>query len=216
VTQPIAVQKADEALVKVCGEVCQASTDKRDLAPFAEALERALRGRKLALLAHGREVRGAVAPWPKDALVFRWILPLGKIEIPKARPRKPRKDGTFGNRPKGFVKADLAPTLNNYKDLPVFALNAVRDALDDRIAELMPSFPNAMANGKRRAIYIERHSSSSPDEESIDVLGGKCPVDRLVVAGVLAGDTRAKLERLGQHVPAKPGEGRVVIEVYDL
>jgi hypothetical protein len=148
--------------------------------------------------------------------VFRWILPLGKVEIPKARPRVPRKDGTFAERPKGTLAVELAPTLNAYKSMKPFILSALRDALDDRIAELLPTFPRALAQGKRRGVYLERHSTREPDETSLDVLGGKCPLDRLVIAGVLAGDSRAHVERVGMWIPAKKNEGRVVIEVYDL
>lgn len=71
--------------------------------------------------------------------------------------------------------------------------------------------------GRRRAVYVVRESSARPDEESLDGhLGAKIPVDRLVQAGVLRGDSHDWLVRYGTWKRAKPGEGRVVVDVYEI
>lgn len=71
--------------------------------------------------------------------------------------------------------------------------------------------------GRKRAVVVTRFSSVRPDEESVDAtLGGKIPVDRLVQAGVLRGDTHVWLVRYGSWVPCLRGEGRVVVDVYEI
>ena len=71
--------------------------------------------------------------------------------------------------------------------------------------------------GRRRAVVVTRESSVRPDEESLDAhLGAKIPLDRLVQAGVLRGDSHDWLVRYGTWQRAKPGEGRVVVDVYEI
>ena len=59
-------------------------------------------------------------------------------------------------------------------------------------------------------------SSRRIDDVSVDVVGGKIPVDRLVQAEILVGDSAKWLEREAAWEPCEPGEGRVIVEVYDL
>lgn len=70
--------------------------------------------------------------------------------------------------------------------------------------------------GRRRIVVVTRVSSVRPDELSVDVLGGKIPIDRLVQAGVLRGDNDKWLARYGLWQQASPGEGRVVVDVYEV
>jgi len=71
--------------------------------------------------------------------------------------------------------------------------------------------------GRRRAVVVTRESSVRPDEESLDAhLGAKVALDRLVQAGVLRGDTHDWLVRYGTWKRAKPGEGRVTVDVYEI
>lgn len=71
--------------------------------------------------------------------------------------------------------------------------------------------------GRRRVVVVTRESSVRPDELSIDAhLGGKIPLDRIVQAGVLRGDSHKWLVRYGTWKEAPPGEGRVVIDVYEI
>lgn len=75
---------------------------------------------------------------------------------------------------------------------------------------------NVREGGRRRAVVVTRESSARPDEEALDSIGGKIPLDRLVQAGVLRGDSHDWLVRFGQWQRAKPGEGRVVVDVYEI
>lgn len=75
---------------------------------------------------------------------------------------------------------------------------------------------NVREGGRRRAVFVTRESSVRPDEEALDVMGAKIPLDRLVHAGVLRGDTHDWLVRYGTWKRAKPGEGRVVVDVYEI
>lgn len=70
--------------------------------------------------------------------------------------------------------------------------------------------------GRRRAVCLTRESSVRPDEDATDIAGGKVPLDRLVQAGVLRGDSHDWLVRYGTWKRAKPGEGRVVVDVYEI
>lgn len=70
--------------------------------------------------------------------------------------------------------------------------------------------------GRRRAVVITRESSVRPDEIAVDAIGGKIPLDRLVHAGVLRGDSPQWLVRYCDWKSVAPGEGRVVIDVYEI
>lgn len=69
--------------------------------------------------------------------------------------------------------------------------------------------------GKRRLVRVTRHSTKEPDEISIDILGGKLALDRLVAAGVLVDDNRKWCEREPLWLPAHPKQGYVSVEVFD-
>ena len=72
-----------------------------------------------------------------------------------------------------------------------------------------------ISGGHQRKVRLTRHSSREPDELSVDVMGGKIPVDRLVHAGVLREDDRIWLQREARWTPAPPSKGHVLIEVFD-
>jgi hypothetical protein len=137
---------------------------------------------------------------------------------------------------KSKVVGSICPTMNAYGSMPKWKRSLVYKALDSRISASLLSgrWPRKSAvkaathklsvkkkkvittvtKGERRAVVVTRHSSRRPDEMSVDVIGGKVPIDRLVQAQVLAGDSRKWLERVAQWEPAKPGEGKLVIEVF--
>lgn len=132
---------------------------------------------------------------------------------------------------------DMAPTLNAYKGQQTWTRMANAQKLDDLILVTSQHWPGARlrfetvakihkvkgvpkvrktrVGGVRRIVRLTRHTSREPDELSVDVLGGKLPVDRLVLAGILIDDRRAWLARLARWVPARPGQARVVVEVFD-
>lgn len=151
---------------------------------------------------------------------------LGKVRLGKGEgPKKP--------------KLLSAPTLNEYNALEPWKKGEVCDALDEAIGKLKVDWPRwhcGMTNrtvlgtrgkaagkakvvkegGRRRAVVLTRESSVRPDEMSADVLGGKCPIDRLVQAEVLRGDSPQWLVRYADWKQVPPEEGRVIIEVFEI
>lgn len=132
----------------------------------------------------------------------------------------------------------MAATLNEYNALEPWRKEALRKAYDAEIERLKKHWPTwscgcvdrvnpaertrsgepkvSRESGRRRVVVVMRYSSIRPDETTVDVLGGKIAVDRLVQAGVLRGDTLGWLARYGGWVRAAPGEGRVEVDVYEV
>jgi len=139
---------------------------------------------------------------------------------------------------------DLAPTMNEYARARPWDHARVQDAVDAAVlaararwsgwhagfterAETKRRKPTPKnpatsrifirrTGGRRRLVRVARESSREPDELTCDVLGGKVPIDRLVQAGVLVGDSRKWIEREGVWRPANPKQGRVIFEVFDI
>ena len=135
-------------------------------------------------------------------LVFRLTLPL-KQDAGKSATGKER-----------FIEP--AATLNRYSSMEPWQQEKARKLVDTLILSERSRWPSWPARGRRRGVVVTRHSSSRPDELSADVLGGKFAVDRLVRAEVLAGDTHKHLVRSAAWVRAKPGAGRLVVDVHEL
>lgn len=108
---------------------------------------------------------------------------------------------------------ELSPTLNAYAGLKGWRRAKLRKAVDWRILAIQRG--GIAPDGARRRVVVTRHSSREPDELSCDVLGAKIALDRLVIAGILAGDSRKHLDREAHWVYAKPGAGELVVEVYE-
>jgi hypothetical protein len=134
------------------------------------------------------------------AMVFRWVIPL------------------FKSAPLKAYKLALAPTLNAYGSMKPWMQAQLRKELDLRLLAEVAKWPACRLLGERRprAVRVTRYSSVTPDEIGVDVLGGKVPVDRLVRAGILAGDTGALLQREARWEKAPPGGGHLLVEVFDL
>lgn len=129
---------------------------------------------------------------------------------------------------------ELAPTLNEYACMKGWKRARLRTQVDERIVRELGSWSGwhagfnqrasvvagkvrvDRAGGRRRAVVVERHSSRRLDEVSCDVIGGKLPIDRLVQAGVLVGDSAKWLEREARWVAVRPGAGLVILSVHDL
>lgn len=143
-----------------------------------------------------------------------WGAKVYELRIPLSIPRVLVK----GKRAGKTVHDPLAPTLNVYGSMKVFHRAALYKALDLRILAELTKWPRALLRGEERAraVRVTRFSSAPTDESSVDVIGGKVPVDRLVQRGILAGDTGALLEREGQWQVAPPGEGSLLVEVFEL
>ncbi len=116
---------------------------------------------------------------------------------------------------------ELAPTMNVYSGLKGWAKGKLRTAVDVEIILQMARWVDGRrgtdlkAKGRRRAI-VTRYSSREPDDISADCIGGKLALDRLVVAELLTGDSRKHLLREARWFPAKPGKGKLTVEVFDV
>lgn len=131
-------------------------------------------------------------------------------------PLKTERLVTTGKRSGHYVADQLAPTLNVYGSMKVWQRSALYKALDLRILAELARWPRCRPAADKRAVRVTRHSSHAPDEITVDVIGGKVPIDRLVRAQILTGDRAEDLEREAQWVPAPPNRGRLVVEVYEL
>lgn len=168
-----------------------------------------------------RETDAQLAAVAPRELVFRLELPIEAVDLGKAG--KPLLIG-------------LTPTLNAYAGMKGWARAKARTEVDRRIvvaqaawsrwhsgvkkrAKVVGGEPVIVAvpgTGRRRLVRLVRRSSRRVDEVSVDVLGGKLPVDRLVQAEVLVGDSARWLEREAAWEPCDPGDGRVIVEVFEL
>lgn len=157
----------------------------------------ALRDKLVRMIAEGAGARS------RGAKVYEIALPLS------------RKTTTGAGKE---YTVPIAPTLNAYESMKPWVQAKVRKEVDARIMAELHRWPAALLRGQRRArqVVVTRRSSSMPDEISVDVVGGKIPIDRLVHLGVLAGDTQALLDRDAQWRQARPGEGALVVEVFEV
>lgn len=164
------------------------------------------------------EALGAEA-MPVREPVFRLVLPIDPVKVLSGRK---------------CLDVELAPTMNQYASMPGWKRAIARKTVDQRIAAARfvwarwsadkkvdrrivgGKLREKVVGGKRRLVVVTRRSSRRVDESSVDVMGGKLPIDRLVLAGVLAGDSAKWLERRARWEPAPTGQGEVVIEVFEL
>ena len=129
----------------------------------------------------------------------------------------------------------FAPTLNEYKGLKHYELSKLRAAMDEAILRARGRFRHASCGvietasisrvtgkpvrrregGRRRVVVVLRESNRPPDELSTDAIGGKMPIDRLVAAQILRDDTSEWVIRVPRWKQVPPGDGRVVVSVYE-
>ena len=119
---------------------------------------------------------------------------------------------------------ELAPTLNTYCNMQTWQRQKVRTTIDELIRKEIAFLLLAngcilapfMARGAKRKVVVTRFSSSEPDEYACDILGAKLPIDCLVRAGLLAGDSRKHLVREARWIKSRPKEGKLVVEIYEI
>ena len=204
-----------------------------DLVSFTSPQLQAIRGLVTARL--GYDCGGKLPQWrallleteaqlaaraPRE-LVFRLELPIEPVDLGKAG--KP-------------LLIPLTPSLNVYAGMKGWARAKARTEVDRRIVVAQAAWPRwhcgirkrakvvggepvivaVPGTGRRRLVRLVRRSSRRVDEITVDVAGGKICVDRLVQAEVLVGDSAKWLEREAAWEPCDPGDGRVIVEVYDL
>lgn len=113
----------------------------------------------------------------------------------------------------------VAPTLNAYGSMKPWQQAKLRRYIDLRIMAELTTWPrarHASAAVSKRFVRVTRFSSVQPDEIGVDVIGGKVPIDRLVKASILRGDTTADIEREAMWHKAAPGDGSLFVEVFEL
>ncbi len=132
----------------------------------------------------------------------------------------------------------LAPPMNAYAGMPRHARAKLRAAIDDEVTKAKTRWHSwdmgvrrdttadvlkgkirkrmTVSGGHKRRIHVARHSSRKVDELSVDACGGKAPCDRLVIARILRDDSCRWLARGATWEYSRPGEGRFVVEVFEL
>lgn len=155
-----------------------------------------------------------------------------KLRKELGTPGKPLKALPRGIGPKVVIPPH-APTLNEYNGLTPWQKENLRDAIDHVIAQAKGRWPWTMGvirreviekkkrkpvieGGRRRVVVVTRFSAAPMDELSTDACGGKIPIDRLVHADVLRGDTPEWVGRVAYWKQVAPTEGRVVIDVHEI
>lgn len=111
-----------------------------------------------------------------------------------------------------------APRLNEYAYLKVWMKDRLRKELDDEARELMKRWPAADLYGaqKTRWVRVTRFSRNKIDELSVDVVGGKMPIDSLVRVGILHDDNQRFLIREARQLTTSHGNTHVLIEVFEV
>lgn len=115
---------------------------------------------------------------------------------------------------------ELAPTMNVWSSMKGWSKAKMRKEIDGRLFVALAYLAKrqedgVLAHGRRRRVIVTRYSSREPDELACDTLGAKPLLDRLVIVGVLAGDSRKHIAREARWIKAKPGQGKLVLEVFD-
>lgn len=116
------------------------------------------------------------------------------------------------------IPRELAPTMNELGHMKFWRKKKLKLELDDALRTLLPAFPAAPMNGSelRRWLRVTRFSTQRLDELSIDILGGKLPVDSLVRCGVLANDDEAHVRREPRWEKTPRGNTHVLVEVFEI
>lgn len=178
--------------------------------------------------------------------VFEVVMPLTvKIPRPPPRAKKPgRGAGAAPAKPrKAFFEIKLAPRLNELVAMKPWELEKSRAEIDTWIQNALAAWPAwdcgsarsiepkvvrkrkggtsvvdrlIVTGGRRRIVEVVRRSSGRLDEVTVDASGGKLVIDRMVWAGVLAGDSTDKVLRRARWEPAPPGQGTLEVHVYEL
>jgi len=114
------------------------------------------------------------------------------------------------------VPREQALTLNQYAQAKGWQKKKLRNALDDALRALLPSFPEALTNGSllKRWLRVTRFSTQRVDELSVDLLGGKMCVDSLKRCGVIADDDEKHVHREPCWAKTKRGTTHVLVEVF--
>ena len=116
------------------------------------------------------------------------------------------------------IPAANAPTMNEWGFWKVWRKARARRDLDDALAALLAAHPEAAHCGAEvmRWVRVTRFTVQPKliDDAAVDQIGGKMPVDALVRAGVLAGDSPRHVRREARVEATKRGNTHVLVEVF--
>lgn len=143
----------------------------------------------------------------KGEKVFEWCLPLFHAHVL-----------TRGKNKGKTRKQEMCPTMNKLVAMNTWERAALRERLDDVLKDVIEAWPLAgiQDSPRPRIARVTRRSHAEPDEMGVDAIGGKVPIDRMVQAGILAGDTRKHLHREAHWTYAPKNEGSVLVEVFEV
>jgi hypothetical protein len=116
------------------------------------------------------------------------------------------------------VPREQALTMNAYAHKKGWMKKKMRQELDKAVVDLLPVWPRALMNGAkvRRWVRVTRFSTQRVDDLSVDILGGKMPVDALVRCGVLSDDNDAMAFREPRWEKTERGNTHVLVEVFTI
>jgi hypothetical protein len=141
--------------------------------------------------------------------VFEWRVAINRDFIPSR------------GKNKGKVKRKkCAPTMNELVNMDIWAKQEAREWQEQALLDALRAWPGSTAviqdTPRPRAVRVTRFSSKPPDELSCDAIGGKGLIDRMVEAGILAGDDPKHLHREARWFQGPPKSGDVLVEVFEL
>jgi hypothetical protein len=139
--------------------------------------------------------------------VFEWRLPIIREHI------------LSRGKNKGKVrKKKCVPTMNDMVNMNVWEKQEVREWQEKNLLDALISWPLAVIQDtpRPRAVRVTRRSKMPPDELSCDAIGGKGLIDRMVDAGILAGDGPKHLYREALWFAGDNAGGEVLVEVFEL
>jgi hypothetical protein len=132
---------------------------------------------------------------------------------------------------------ELAPVLNRYSTMSVKKRCSIRRNIDSLVMKAKKNWPawhmgvkritkgkiakgklrtcTEVSGGRKRTAVVTRYSSRCPDELSVDIIGGKMAIDRLVTADVLRDDSTTWLTRYANWRSAPPKAGKLVVEIFE-
>lgn len=161
---------------------------------------------------------GRLLPPGGRPLTTEEVVDVGELQsklervIEAIRPRVEKGERVLSWR----IPRDQAPTMNEYAYMKGWQKTKRRQQLDTELRALLPQFPKAELHGAqhRRWVRVTRFSTQRVDDLSVDVLGGKLPVDSLVRCGVLVDDNEAFMIREPRWESTKRGNTHVLVEVF--
>lgn len=113
---------------------------------------------------------------------------------------------------------EWAPSLNSYAFMKTWQRTNLRKELDSSLTRQIQDYSYAPLYGakKKRWVRVTRFTTQPTDENGVDVLGGKMPLDALKRAEVLVDDNQEWCIREGLCRKTQRGNTHVLVEVFDV